>query len=352
MTIRFRKALVSAPFIVAGLLISISAKPVAAQQAPLTLIDNITLPGIVGDFDFFEADLKRNHIFAAAEEHASLELFEASTGKPLQSIPGFKTPHTLAFVADRDEVFVADGGDSSVIVMSASDYHQVDRIPMIQGVGSGKVDSPDTAFYDEKRRIFFVGNGGKSADLPYSEIAEINVDTHKIVGKIRVEANNLEGMMVDEKHDRLYVNMRDQKKVAVIDLKQRKVVDTWTTPDMNLNSPLAYDEASQRLFIAGRKPGLFYAIDVNTGKVVSELPVTNMADSMIFDAKAKRLYLMAFSGTTVIQQETPDTYTVLTKLPTNGAKTGLYLPAFHQLYLLHPQSKVDDAGMLVYHVNP
>src|ERR1700761_6245206 len=113
MNIRFRRTLASAPIVIAALLLSFSAKPVVAQQAPLTLLENITIPGIVGDFDFFAADLKRNHFFAAAEEHGSLELFEASTGKPLQSIPGFKTPHTLAYVADRDEVFVADGGDSS-----------------------------------------------------------------------------------------------------------------------------------------------------------------------------------------------------------------------------------------------
>lgn len=213
-----------------ALLALVGAATLPAQQAPVTLLHNIAIPGIEGDFDFLTADLKRGHLFAAAEDHHSIEMFDLKTGEHLQSIPGVKTPHAMAYVADRDELFVADGGDSSCIILSGSDFHQIDRIPLIDGSVTGKTDSPDTGYYDAKRRMSFVGNGGKSANLPFSEIAEISVDTHKIVGKIRVETNNVEAMMTDDAHDRLYANMRDQKKIAVIDLKQGAVVDTWTTP--------------------------------------------------------------------------------------------------------------------------
>jgi hypothetical protein len=326
--------------------------PAFAQQAPLTLLHNITIPGIVGDFDFLTADLKHDHLFAAAEEHHSVEMFEASTGKHLQSIPGVKTPHALAYITDRDELFIADGGDSSCIVLSGTDFHQIERIPLIDGSVTGKTDSPDAGFYDAKTRIFFVGNGGKSANLPYSEITEINVDTHKIVGRIRVEANNVEAMMPDDAHNRLYANLRDQKKIAVIDLKKLAVVDTWTTPDLNLNTALAMDSAAQRLFIVGRKPGLFYALDTTTGKLVQQLPVTDISDGMAWDPKLKRAYVMASQGLTVIRQDDKDHYTNLVQLPTNGGKTGLFLPELQQLYVIHPQTKIDDAGLLVYRVNP
>jgi DNA-binding beta-propeller fold protein YncE len=323
-----------------------------AQNAPLTLVHNITIPEITGDFDFLTIDLKRGHLFAAAEDHHSIEMFDASTGKQLQSIPGVKTPHALAYVPDRDELFVADGGDSSCIILSGADFHQIDRIPLIDGSVTGKTDSPDAGFYDAKRRVFFVGNGGKSANLPYSEIAEISVDTHKIVGRIRVEANNVEAMMVDEAHDRLYANLRDQKKIAVIDLKTLQVVDTWTTPDLNLNTSLVVDSASQRLFIAGRKPGLFYVFDMATGKVVDQHPVANISDGMAWDPQSKRIFIMASQGLSVLHQDSKDHYTVLTQLPTNGGKTGLYVPQLKQLYVIHPKTTIDDAGLLVYRLNP
>jgi DNA-binding beta-propeller fold protein YncE len=346
------KIFIAAQVIVAGALLTLNGSTAHSQQAPLTLIHNVTLPGIEGDFDFLAVDLKRNHLFAAAEEHHSIEVFEANTGKPLQSIPGLKTPHTLAYIADRDELFVADGGDSSCLILSGADFHQIERIPLIDGSVTGKTDSPDVGFYDAKRRIFFIGNGGKSANLPYSEITEINVDSHKIVGRIRVEANNIEAMQVDDAHDRLYANMRDQKKIAVIDLKKSEVVDTWTTPDLNLNTALSFDAATNRLFIVGRKPGLFYAFDTTNGKVVAQLPVTDIADGMTWDPKLKRLYVMASQGLTIVHQDDKDHYTVLSRIPTNGGKTGLFIPELKQLYIIHPLTKIDEAGLLVFHVNP
>jgi hypothetical protein len=337
---------------IAAMLLTLSGASAYGQQAPLTLVQNITIPDIVGDFDFLTLDLKRGHLFAAAEEHHTIEMFEANTGKQLQSIPGVKTPHALVYVADRDELFIADGGDSSCIILSGADFHQIDRIPLIDGSVTGKTDSPDTGFYDTTRRIFFVGNGVKSANLPYSEITEISVDTHKIVGRIRVEANNVEAMMVDDAHDRLYANLRDQKKIAVIDLKTMQVVDTWTTPDLNLNTALAVDPRSHRLFIVGRKPGLFYAFDTATGKVVDKQPVANIADGMAWDPQNRRIFIMASQALTVLQQESDDHYTKLAQIPTNGGKTGLYVPELKQLYVIHPKTSIDDAGLLVYRVNP
>jgi len=335
-----------------AVLLALSATVAHSQQAPLTLVQNITIPEIAGDFDFLTIDLKRGHLFAAAEEHHTIEIFDATTGKQLQSIPGVKTPHALAYIADRDELFIADGGDSSCIILSGADFHQVDRIPLIDGSATGKTDSPDAGFYDAQKRIFFVGNGGKSANLPYSEITEISVDTHKIVGRIRVEANNVEAMMVDDAHDRLYANLRDQKKIAVIDLKTLQVIDTWTTPDLNLNTALALDTSNQRLFIVGRKPGLFYAFDTTTGKVVDQQPVANISDGMAWDAATRRIFIMASQALTVLHQDSKDHYTKLAQIPTNGGKTGLYVPQLKRLYVIHPKTSIDDAGLLIYRLNP
>jgi DNA-binding beta-propeller fold protein YncE len=340
--------LVAALTIVTGLhSVSFAQQP----KEPVTLIRSIPIPGIEGDFDFLAVDLKRDHLFIAAEEHHTVEVFEASTGKHLHSITGLKTPHTLAYVADKDELFVADGGDYSCIILSGADFHQVDRVQLIDGSVTGKTDSPDVGYYDAKKRLFFIGNGGKSAGLAYSEITAISVDTHKIVGQIRVEANNVEAMAVDDAHDRMYVNLRDQKKVGVIDLKQMKLIDTWTTPDLSLNTSLAFDAVNQRVFVVGRKPGTFYAFDAMTGKVVEQQQCVNIADGMIWDPQMKRIYIAGSQGLTVLHQDSKDHYTKLAELPTNGGKTALYIPELKQLFVVHPKTSIDDAGLLLYRVN-
>jgi DNA-binding beta-propeller fold protein YncE len=323
----------------------------AQQRSPVTLIARTPLPGIVGDFDFLALDLKRNHLFIAAEEHHTIEVFDAKTGKHLQSVSGVKTPHTLAYVADKDELFIADGGDYSCIILSGEDFHQVGRIALISGAVTGKTDSPDTDYYDSRKRIFYLGHGGKSANLPYSEIAAISVDSHKIVGRIRVEGNNLEGMAVDDAHDRLYVNIRDQKKIGVIDLRAMKVVDTWTAPDINRNTSLSFDAATNRVFVVGRSPGIFYAFDAATGKVVQQQPCVDIADSMTWDPQMKRVYITGSQGLSIFEQKDKDHYTELANLPTNGGKTAVYSAQLKQLYIVHPKTSIDDAGLLIYRVN-
>ena len=99
---------------------------------------------IVGDFDHFAVDLKRNHLFVSAEVHHSVEMFDLKTGAHLQSIGGFKTPHSLAFAAEKDELLVADGGDSALILVSAETLQPTNRIALIDGSATSRSTRPES----------------------------------------------------------------------------------------------------------------------------------------------------------------------------------------------------------------
>jgi DNA-binding beta-propeller fold protein YncE len=333
------------------------ATPAIAQKelpasGPLTLVKTLTLPEIVGDFDHFAVDVKRNHLFVSAEVHHSVEMFDLRTGEHLQSIPGFKTPHSLAFAPEKDELMVADGGDSALILVSGADFHHIDRIPLIDGSATGKGDSPDAGYYDSESRLYYIGNGGASANLPDSTISIFSVDQGKLLDeKFSVPGNNVESMGIDHAHHRLYVNIRDKQQVGVYDLNTRQLVTTWTAPGMIHNTALLVDEKDHRVFVVGRKPGIFYVFDEN-GKVVSQQPCTDVNDDMSYDPMDHRVYISGSEGLSVFHQDSPDQYTELLRLPTNGAKTSFLYKPFHQLYAVHPKNVLDDAGLLVYHVNP
>src|ERR1700681_866526 len=113
------------------------------EASPVTLVRTIYMPEIIGDFDHFTVDLKRGHLFVSAEVHHSVEMFDLKTGDHLQSIGGFKTPHSIAFAVEKDELMVADGGDSALVLLSGGDFHRTDRIQLIDGSATGKGDSPD-----------------------------------------------------------------------------------------------------------------------------------------------------------------------------------------------------------------
>jgi hypothetical protein len=333
-------------------LMCIPARTKAAEPpAPITLLSTTYLPEITGDFDHFAVDLKRNHLFVSAEVHHSVEMFDLKTGAHLQSIGGFKTPHSVAFAPEKDELLVADGGDSALILLSGDDFRRIDRVQLIDGSATGKGDSPDAAYYDAANRLYYIGNGGISANLPDSEISVFSVDQGKIIDKISIPGNNVESMGIDHIHHRLYVNIRDKKQIGVVDLVAKKVIATWTAPGLQKNTALAVDEKNERIFVAGRNPGIFYVFD-NNGKVVGQKPRANINDDMTWDPVLKRVYVSGTQGLSIFHQDSPDTYTNIADIPTNGGKTSFYVPQFKQFYVVHPKTDVDTAGLLVYRVNP
>ena len=333
-------------------LICIPARAKAAEpQAAVTLLSTTYLPEIVGDFDHFAVDLKRNHLFVSAEVHHSIEMFDLKTGAHLQSIGGFKTPHSVAFAPEKDELLVADGGDSALILLSGDDFHRIDRVQLIDGSATGKGDSPDAAYYDAANRLYYIGNGGISANLPDSEIAVFSVDQGKVIDKIPIPGNNLESMGIDHIHHRLYVNIRDKQEIGVVDLATKQVIATWTAPGLQKNTALTIDKKNERIFVAGRNPGIFYIFDDN-GNVVRQKPCANINDDMTWDPVLKRVYVSGTQGLSIFHQDSPDTYTDIADVPTNGGKTSFYVPQVKQFYVVHPKTDVDIAGLLVYRVNP
>jgi hypothetical protein len=318
---------------------------------PVTLLKTIPVPSVDhGDFDHFAVDLKRNHLFVTAEVNHTLEMFDLKTGEHLQSIPGFKTPHTMAFVPEKDELLIADGGDSALEVISAADFHRIDRIPMIDGSMTTKGDSPDAGFYDAKNRLFYIGNGGISAKMETSKISIYSVDENKIIGDIDIPGNNVEQMGIDNNTHKLFVDIRDKKEVGIVDLNTRQLIKTFTADGMLLNTQLWVDSKSQRVFVSGRKPGILYVFDED-GKLITQKSIIDICDDMHFDPVMKRLYLSGSQGLSIIHQDTPDTYTEMANIPTNGGKTSIYVPQVGQFFVIHPKTTIDGSGLLVYRVN-
>jgi DNA-binding beta-propeller fold protein YncE len=330
---------------------AVYAAAVPDRLPPVTLLKTIYLPEITGDFDHFAVDLKRNRLFVAAEVHHSVEIFDLTTGEHLQSIGGLRTPHSIAFDAPKDELLVCDGGDSALILLDGNDFHRIARVSLIDGSATGKGDSPDSAYFDARSRLYYIGNGGVSANLPDSTISIFSVDEGRVIEDIAVPGNNLESVVVDDSRRRLYVNIRDKAQIGVIDLDAKKLIDTWTVSGLNRNTSLAYDPVSARLFVAGRNPGVFYVFNVETGKVVSQMSCVNMNDDMNWDPVKKRLYISGLQGLSIFHQDNPDHYTEILNLPTNGGKTSIYVPTAQKLYVVHPKTDVDIAALLVYEVN-
>jgi DNA-binding beta-propeller fold protein YncE len=309
---------------------------------PLALLSTTKLPEIAGAFDHFAIDRAKNRLYLAAEVHHSIEVFNLKTGEHLQSVPGVTTPHTIAFVPETNRLLVADGGDGSCRVFDVSDMHEEKRISLAAG--------PDAGFYDAEKRLFYVSNGGRAAKEDFSFISIISADSESEIGRIRIESANLESMALDRVANLLYVNLRDKNQIGVVDLAKKSLRQTWSIPNLNLNTPLALDTANHRLFVAGRKPGKLFVLETAEGKVIASLDCVETADDMTFDPKSGRLYITGAGGISVVHQDTPDRYSVIAQFDTNSGKTSIYDGALRQFYIAHAKTDFDGAALQVYAV--
>lgn len=342
MSLNLKKALSICSF-AGALFVGVPRAIVAQAQEPLTLTTTIQLPGIDGDFDHFAYDLKRNRLIAAAEEHHTLQVFDLKTGKHLQSIKGFKAPHSIAYVPESDELFVTDGEDASCLILSASDFHRTGRMALRAG--------PDAALYDSVSGHYYVGNGGREEKSKTSVITIISTKDHRKVADVAIDGDNIESMAIDHAHQRLFVNIRDKKAIGMVDLMSNKVVNTWTAPGINRNTPMKFDEQNQQLFVAGRTPGRFFVFDTTNGTLITTLDCVDMADDLTWDPELHRIYVTGAHGISIFRQSTKDTYTPLSRMETMGGKTSIYVPELKQFYVMHPNAGADVATLLIYRVN-
>jgi DNA-binding beta-propeller fold protein YncE len=321
--------------------------PAIAQDAqPLTLLKTVPITDVTDkhDFDHFAVDLAHDQLFVSSEGHHSVEVFNLLTGAHLRTImSGLKTPHTLAFVQDKNELFVADGGDASVKVFEGTTDHQIAKIPLRPG--------PDAGVYDSATRLFYVANGGKVDNSETSTLSAIDVDSLREVRRIPFRSSNLESMVIDHATQTLYVNIRDKKQIGLLDLRTGKLRAVWSVPGMQLNTPMAYDQADHRLFVGGRKPGILYVLDSRDGNVIAKLPCVDTEDDMTYDAPHRMIYLTGADGLDVFRQNDPDHYTKVEHVDTLGGKTSEYVPSVARFFVPHTRKSAAASGLQVFQVN-
>jgi hypothetical protein len=315
----------------------------AAPAEPVKLIKTIPLPDITdGDFDHFAVDLKRNRLYVSVENHHSIDVFNLKTGEHLMSGGPVTTPHSLALNVEKNDLFVADGGDKAVKVLDGSNLHLIKRID-ING-------TPDSGTYDPKTGYFYLVAGEPGDNPTHSTIYIISTKDSTIKGEIPMESGSLHSLTIDQATHRMFVNIRDKSTIGIIDLNKNALGQTWSVPNLKLNTPMAFDTKDHRLFVVDKKPGKLFVLNSDTGATIATYDCAEMGDDMTYDARTKRIYVSAAEGLTAYQQDDADHYHEIARVDTHGGKTSVLVPSLNQLYVPHTMTSAPEAGLEIYKV--
>jgi hypothetical protein len=324
------------------LLFAGAAACLPAQSLPLKLSGTVTLPGYTGDFDHFAVDRERGRILLAAEDHATLEIFDLKSGKHLRTVSGFGAPHSILIRPGSKTIIVTDS-DKMSHFLDADTYAPKGSITLVPGA--------DSAGYDAAANVYYVVTGGKDVKMATCTLAAINPDTGKVLGTIEFKDNHVEAMTLEKSGNRLFINLAQTNQIAVVDRKAMKVLGMWPVPPAKQNAMVALDEPTHRLFVVCRDPGMVVVMNSDTGAVITTAPAPLRADEVVYDQAAHRLYVPGGEGYIgVYDTSGNDKLPQIAKVPSAyGAKTAILLPDMKEILVAaSPGDTKNIAKVLTY----
>jgi len=305
------------------------------RPEPLRAAGSIPFPGVTGRIDHLAADVAGKRLFVAALGNNSMEVIDISALRVIKSITGLHEPQGIRFLADRNRVVVANGGDGTTVLYDGTTLGVVHTTKT-----SGDADNVRD---DSKAGRVYVGYGDGS-------LAVLDGDGNT-AGDIKLAAHP-ESFQLEGAGPRIFVNVPSAGHVAVVDRVKQTVTAKWPVTAAGSNYPMALDEANRRLFIGCRRPAKLLVYDTGAGAHVASVDIVGDTDDLFYDAARKRLYVIGGEGfITVLAQQDADHYAQLQKLPTaSGARTGLFVPELAKLFVAVPKRGAQSAQIRVYEV--
>lgn len=314
-----------------GLVVATSAEA-QTPPAPLTLEAKIPLGSIGGRIDHLAADPKRQRLYAAELGNNSLGVVDLSAGKVLRTITGLSEPQGVGYEPATDAVYVANARDGSVRVLHGDDLATVGRIDL--------GDDADNVRIDVARQRVLVGYGEGA-------IAVIDPVSRTKAAEFRLQGHP-EGFQTDADGTQLYVNVPDQRQIAVVDLPNA-VVRSVPTGNLRGNFPMAVDPQAKRIVVVARNPPTLLALASPGSTTVAKAETCGDADDVFVDAKRGRVYVSCGEGFVDVFERRGDTFVRLGKVPTvSGARTSLFVPEMDRLFVAVRASGNEPAAIWVF----
>jgi hypothetical protein len=257
-----------------------------------------------GSWDYLTMDSASRRLYIGRANRVMVVDIDAE--KVVGEIPDMQGVHGVTLVSELQKGFITCGKEDLVRVFDLSTLKVTAKLP------TGK--KPDASLYDpSSKRVFVFNNGTTTATV---------IDANKSTVLDQIELGGAPESGVADRKGKVYVNLEDKSKIAVIDSKKMKLLSTWSLAPGEEPTGLAIDSKHRRLF-SGCHNKLMVILDADTGKVVASLPIGKGVDAAGFDPQSQNAFSSNGDGTlTVIHEKDKDAFAVLQNVETQaGART-------------------------------
>ncbi len=310
----------------------------ADETAPVTLAGTIALPDVEGRIDHLAIDLPGERLFVAALGNDTVEVIDLQAGSRVQTLRGFHVPQGLAFIPDRQQLAVTNGGTGTCELIDGQTFARLHIVAL--------AEDADNVRYDQATHYLYVGYGSGAIGI-------IDPSTGTRVGDIALKAHP-ESFQLEPSGSRIFVNIPEAREIAVLDCARQRTIAAWPTAAVGQGYfPMALDDIHHRLFVGFRQPAKLAVFDTTSGTLVATVDCVGDADDIFYDAARQRVYVAGGAGALeVFTQVSADSYQRLARIATpSGSRTALYVPERNQLFLAVPRRGAQQAEIRVYAVS-
>ena len=283
--------------------IGLLAAPVLAQDStgPYKVLGTTQLMG-TGRIDYVYADNDGRRIYVPRGEQTFV--FDLDSHKYIGAIAGI-SGHGVAIDTATRHGFASS---AQIGMFDAQTMQKIKSIP-VEGRPDGILLEPLTD------RVYIFSHQAPS-------ITVIDPKDGSVVGTVDVG-----GAMEQAQSDgqgKLYADIEDEKKIAVVDVKTLKVITKYDLGD-SAGEPggLGLDVKNHILFAMCANPNVCVVVNADDGKVLATLPIGRGTDSGGFNPATMEAFSSQRDGTlTIIKETSPTSFAVEQTVQTKaGCKT-------------------------------
>jgi hypothetical protein len=336
----------------------------------LTPSGSIPLPNVEGRIDHMAADADAKQLFVTGLENHSLEVVDLDKGKRLQSIPGFKDPQGIVYLAQFKLLLVGSRGDGTCRTFDAKTLKEGSWVDFGRNA--------DNVRFDARNGMVYVGYGGEPGLGAVSAVDLKNLLPQEKSGNavpqrsrndlLKTRAGQVEpkweaelkshpeSFQLAPDGSRVFVNVPDDHGIAVMDVTDKglKLSALWPVTAGEKNFAMAIDPKGTRVFTVCRKPALLVCYDTRTGKEISRIECVGDCDDIFYDGETDRLYIIGGEGFIDVFSVALETGKMerVEHVPTAPrARTGLFIPKLNLICVGAPKTaEHPEAAILMFHV--
>ena len=309
-------------------------KPFGTEH--LKLEKEILMPNVKGRIDHIAVNPKEQILYVAALGNNSIEVIDLRAGKVIKSIKGLDEPQGVTYIPETNELVVANGGNGDCIFYNATTFDKVTSIHLS--------NDADNIRYNGLTGKIYIGYGDGG-------IVEVDSKSHKVLKDARLNAHP-ESFQIDQKNDRIFVNLPDANSIAVLKLSDLKLVDTWKIKNERANFPMTLDTANNLVIVGYRRPASLVCYDAKSGKELSRAELVGDVDDVFYYQGAKEILASGGAGyINIFKAENSTNLRQIANIPTrDGARTGLIVPSLEIFSLAERANGGKEAAVAVYKI--